>query len=114
LTRKGSQKLEVNGESLAEYRRSIFIASVARRDVGRGIENEDDVLMMDNRPNDVINEIIDLLTAAPVWIVALMSHTMKIVQFVDLTSFGTFKVERKSDLPVRHFLTTAVSSRTCL
>jgi hypothetical protein len=96
---KESQKAYVNGKTFAEYVKSVFIPYVTKVRRERGIRVEEAVLLMDNYPNHITKEVIDMLTAARVRVVTFAPHTTHIFQLLELTLFGSFKRVAKYELP---------------
>jgi hypothetical protein len=72
----------------------------------RGIEQEDVVLLMDNCPSRLTNDVRDLLNTARVRVVLFTPHNMQIFQLLDLTLFRMFKREEKYHLPFSDVGTT--------
>jgi hypothetical protein len=60
---------------------------------------ETGVLLMDNCPSHVSDNIIGLLTEAQVRVITLASHTTQLFQVLDVTFFGVLKRRLGYELP---------------
>jgi hypothetical protein len=88
---------------------------------------ETGVLLMDNCPSHVTDEIVGLLTEARVRVITFAPHTTRNVQVLDVTLFGVLKRRLRSKLPfegeqetvkfilkvLRDFKQTMVESNRC-
>jgi hypothetical protein len=99
LILKKNQKPYVNNKSFAEYIKSTFRPRTTRIHAGMGIEQENAVLLLDNCPSYLISDVRDLLSTVRVRVVAFVPHTTQIFQLLDLTLFGTLKLEGKDRSP---------------
>jgi hypothetical protein len=93
-------KAYINGALFADYIRNVFLPHVARVPTQENLQEEEAVLLMDNCPSHLTQEVLGLLTAGRVRIVTFTPHTTHLFQVLDLTLFGLFKRRGQFHLPL--------------
>jgi hypothetical protein len=89
----------INAESFHDYIQTVFLPNLAELRALHGFAEETGVLLMDNCPSHVTDEIIGLLTEARVRVITFALHTTQIFQILDVTLFGVLKQRLGYKLP---------------
>jgi transposase len=92
-------KAYINGAIFANYIRGVFLPHLLRVRIQENLLDEDAVLLMDNCPAHVKDEVLGLLNQARVRIVTFAPHTTHLFQILDLALFGMFKRRGQYHLP---------------
>jgi hypothetical protein len=85
------QKPYINAECFLDDIRKIFLPNLNELRTLEEFAEEDAVLLMDNCPSHVGEEILSLLRDARVRIITWVSHTTHIFQQLDICLFGVLK-----------------------
>jgi hypothetical protein len=89
----------INAEIFLEYIRTVFLPNLAELRTLDAFTEETGVLVMDNCPSHVTDDIIGLLTEARVRFITFAPHTTQIFQVLDVTLFGVLKRRLGYKLP---------------
>jgi hypothetical protein len=89
----------INAEIFLDYIRTIFLPNFAEFRTLDAFTEETRVLLMDNCPSDLTNDIMGLLSEARLRVITLASHTTQIFQVLDVTFFGVLKRRLGYKLP---------------
>jgi hypothetical protein len=83
----------VNAELFEDFLRSVFLPHLMITRVVKDLREEDAAFLMDNCSPHIPPGVIELLSTAPMRVVAFAPqlHTRQIVQVLDLTLFGVLK-----------------------
>jgi hypothetical protein len=106
LTVQRSHRADGNGKIFAKDITSVFVPDMAKVRSEREIEQKEAALLIDNCAGHFISEVMDMFTTARVGIVAFVLYTRQILQFLDLTLFGTFKRVGKYHWPFNNLRST--------
>jgi hypothetical protein len=106
LIRKKSQTADVNGKSLPANVKSTFIPHVMKVRIDKGIGEQEAVRLIDNCPCHVTRDVMNLPTAATMWLVTFAPHTMQIFQLLDLTLFLILRPGGEYHLLFHELMTT--------
>jgi hypothetical protein len=85
---RSNPKPYINAEIFLDYIRTVFFPNLAELRTLDGFTKETGVLLMDNCPSHVSDNIIGLLTEARVRVITFAPHTTQIFQVLDVTLFG--------------------------
>ena len=96
---RSNPKPYINAEIFLDYIRTVFLPNLAELRTLDAFSEETAVLLMDNCPSHVTDEIIGLLTEARVRVITFAPHTTQIFQILDLTLFGVLKRRTNYQLP---------------
>jgi hypothetical protein len=91
LILEAPRKPYINAECFLEYIRTVFLPNLNELRTLEEFADEDAVLLMDNCPSEVGEEILSLLRDAPVLIITWTPHTTHIFQQLDICLFGVLK-----------------------
>ena len=97
----------INSELFVDYIRRVFLPYLSNLRRRPELADEEAVLLMDNCPAHVTQEVLDLLTEARVRVVTFAPHTTNIFQALDLTLFGVLKRHGQYQLPFNNENRTA-------
>jgi hypothetical protein len=97
----------VNAEIFLEYIRMVFMRNLNERRSLEQFADEDAVLLMENCPNHVGEEVSTILHDSRVRIITWPSHTTHVFQELDLCLFGVLKRRGQYILPFDDDQTTA-------
>jgi hypothetical protein len=89
----------INAEIFLDYIRTVFLSNFAELRTLDGFTEETGVLLMNNCPSHVTDDIIGLLTEARVRVITFAPHTTQIFQILDVTLFGALKRRLTYKLP---------------
>jgi hypothetical protein len=89
----------INGEIFLDDIRTVFLPNLAELRTLDGFAEETGVLLMDNCPSHVIDDIIAVLTEARVRVITFAPHTTQIFQVLDVTLSGVLKRRLGYKLP---------------
>jgi hypothetical protein len=78
----------MNAEIFLDYIRTVFLPNLAELRTLDAFSEETAVLLMDNCPSHVTDEIIGLFTEARVRVITVAPDTMQIFQILNVTFFG--------------------------
>jgi hypothetical protein len=89
----------INTEIFLDYIRTVFLPNLAELRTLDAFTEETGVLLMDNCPSHVIDDIIAVLTEERVRVITFTPHTTQIFQVLDVTFFGALKRRLGYKLP---------------
>jgi hypothetical protein len=95
---KARRKPYINAECFLESLRTIFLPNLNDLRAREQFADEDAVLLMDNCPSHVREEMFSLLRDRRVRIIILASHTTDIFQQLDICLFGVLKRKEQYEL----------------
>jgi hypothetical protein len=81
----------INAETFLDDIRTVFLPNLAELRTLDAFTEETGVLLMENCPSHVIDDIIGLLTEARARVINFAPHTTQIFQVLDVTLFGVLK-----------------------
>jgi hypothetical protein len=81
----------INAEIFLDYIRTVFSPNLAELRTLGAFTEETGVLLMDNCPSHVTDDLIGLLTEARVRVITFARHTRQTFQILDVTLFGVLK-----------------------
>jgi hypothetical protein len=90
---------DINAEIFLDYIQTVFLPNLAELRMLDALTEEIGVLMMDNCPSHVTDDIIGLLTEARVRAISFAPDTTQIFQVLDVTLFGVLKRRLGYKLP---------------
>jgi hypothetical protein len=99
LILKSNHRPDVNAEIFLKYVRTVFLPFLVCLPVLGAFAAEEAVLLMDNCPAHVTDDVIRLLTEARVRATIFAPHTTHIFQVLDLMLFGAPKRRQRYELP---------------
>jgi hypothetical protein len=99
LILRARRKPYTHAECFLEYIRTVFLPNLNELRTLEEFADEDAVLLMDNCPSRVGEEIPSLLRAARVRTIIWTSHTTHIFQQLDIDLFGVLKRKEQYALP---------------
>jgi hypothetical protein len=89
----------IKAEIFLDYIRTVFLPNLAELRKLDAFTEETVVLLMDNCPSHVIDDIIAVLTEARVRVTTFVPYTTQIFQVLDVTLFGVLKRRLGYKLP---------------
>jgi hypothetical protein len=92
---KSNNKRYINAEMLSDYIRTVLLPNFVRLPT----LGEFAVLLIDNYPSHVTDDVVHLLTKARVRVITFAPHTTQIFQILDVTLFGVIKRRPRYELP---------------
>jgi hypothetical protein len=96
---RSNSKPYINAESFVDYRWTVFLPNLAELRTLDGFTEETGVLLMENFPSHVTDDINGLLTETRVRVITFVPHTTQIFQVLDVTPFGVLKQRPRYHLP---------------
>jgi hypothetical protein len=96
---RSNPNLYINAEIFLDSIRTVFLPNLAELRTLDEFAEETGVLLMDNYPSHVIDDIIGLLTEARVRVITFAPHTTQIFHILDVTLFGVLKRRLGHRLP---------------
>jgi hypothetical protein len=104
---KQRSKPYINAEIFMEYIRLVFLPNLNELRSLDQFADEDAVLLMDNCPSHVKEDVLDLLRDARVRVITWAPHATHIFQELDVSLFGVLKRREQYALPFEDDQTTA-------
>jgi hypothetical protein len=89
----------INAEIFLDYIRTVFLPNLVELRTLDAFTEETGVLLMDNCPSHVTDDIIGLLTEARVRVIIFAPYTTQIFQVLDVILFGVLKRRLGYKLP---------------
>jgi hypothetical protein len=96
---RSNPKPYINAESFLDYIQTVFLPNLAELRTLDAFAEETGVLLMDDCPSHISDDLIGLLTEVRVRIITFGPHTTQIFQILDVTLFGVLKRRPRSQLP---------------
>jgi hypothetical protein len=96
---KSHTKSYINGEIFLDYIRIIFLLNFAELRTLDECAEEIEMLLMDNFPSHVTDNVIHFITEVPVRVIIFALHTTQIFQVLDVTFFSVLKRRPRYELP---------------
>jgi hypothetical protein len=96
---RSNPNLYINAEIFLDYIRTVFLPNLAELRTLDAFTEETGVVLMDNGPRHVTDDMIGLLTEARVCVLTFAPHTTQIFQVLDLTPFAVLKRRPRFQLP---------------
>jgi hypothetical protein len=90
---------DINAEILLDYIRTVFLPNLAKLRTLDAFTEETGVLLMDNSPSHVTDDIIAVLTEPRVRVITFTPQTTQIFQVLDVALFGVLKRRLGYELP---------------
>jgi hypothetical protein len=100
ITRDGSNPSPyIRAENFLDYIGTVFLPNLVELRTLDGFTEETGVLLMDNCPSHVTDDIIVLLTEVRVRVITFAPDTTQTFQVPDVTLFGVLKSHPRYELP---------------
>jgi hypothetical protein len=88
---KARSKPYINADFFVDYIRTMFLPNLTELQALEDFTDEDAVLLMDNCPSHVTDEVLRLLRDSRVGVITWAPHTTQIFQQLDVSLFGVLK-----------------------
>jgi hypothetical protein len=89
----------INSEPFVDDLRRVFLPYLSDFHRSPELTDEEAMFLMNNCPSYVTQQVIDLLTQAPLRVIMCAPHTRNILQVLDFTLFGVFNRHGQYHLP---------------
>jgi hypothetical protein len=96
---RSNPKPDMNAKSFLDYIQMVSLPNLAELRTLDGFAEETGVLLMDNCPSHMSDDVISLLTEARVPVTTLAPNTTQIFQVLDVALFGVLKPRPRYQLP---------------